>query len=71
MATQHLQTTDAGPGEGVGGFYRQQVWRPPWLAILLAPPLIFAGHHWECHEFLQSCSFLVCTVDKNMTTKKS
>jgi hypothetical protein len=30
-----------------------------------------AGHHSECHEFRHSCTFLVFTVDRNITKKKS
>jgi hypothetical protein len=33
--------------------------------------IILAGHHSECHELRQSCTFFVLTVERNITKKKS
>lgn len=43
------------------------------VEMMIEPPKrkALGSHHWQCHEFLQSCSLLVETVVKNMTRKKS
>lgn len=41
------------------------------IAINPIQRIILAGHHSECHELRQSCTFCVLTVERNITKKKS